>query len=95
VIQLSVGVPEEAVIADYLSSNEARAVENETFLTTLAAKGVLAELVEPLFVVREDYIRAFLSTVDDDWGSINGYVRRALGLQEHEVDALCQRLLDC
>lgn len=95
VIQSLLGVPEETVICDYLRSNEARTAQNAKLLDALASRGVAAELLEPLLVLREDYIRVFLKAVDDDWGGIDGYVRRGLGVDAREVAALRRRLLDC
>ena len=95
VIQSILGVPEETVIADYLRSNEARTAHNAKLLDALASRGVARELLEPLLVLREDYIRVFLKAIDDDWGGIDAYVRRGLGVDDLEVDALRRRLLDC
>ena len=95
VIQSMLGVPEETVIYDYLRSNKARTAQNAKLLDALANRGVAAELLEPLLVLREDYIRVFLKAIDDDWGGIDAYVRRGLGVDDLEVDALRRRLLDC
>jgi protein-tyrosine phosphatase len=94
VIQSILGVPEETVIGDYLRSNEARTAQNAKLLDALASRGVAAELLEPLLVLREDYIRVFLKAIDDDWGGLEGYALRGLGLAASEVDALRRRLLE-
>jgi protein-tyrosine phosphatase len=94
VIQLSLGVPEATVIADYLRSNEARTVQNAQLLTALASRGVARDLLEPLLVLRADYIRVYLTAIDEDWGGIDGYLHRGLGVDDREVEALRARLLD-
>lgn len=94
VIQSSLGVAEESVIADYLRSNEARTAHNAQLLDALASRGVDRDLLEPLLVLREDYIRVFLKAIDADWGGIDAYVRRGLGLGAHVIDALRRQLLD-
>jgi protein-tyrosine phosphatase len=95
VIQSILGVPEATVIGDYLRSNEARTAQNAKLLGALASRGVAAELLEPLLVLREDYMRVFLKAIGDDWGGIDGYMLRGLGVDAREVDALRRRLLDC
>jgi len=68
-------------------------VYNAHLLDGLASRGVAAELLEPLLVLREDYIRVFLKAIDDDWGGIDAYLLRGLEVDAHEVDALRRRLL--
>ena len=93
VIQASLGVAEATVIADYLRSNDARTAQNAKLLNGLASRGVAAELLEPLLVLREDYLRAFLRAIDDDWGDIHAYLRRAVGIDALEAEALRRRLV--
>ena len=93
VIQASLGVPMEAVVADYLRSNDARTTQNAKLLDGLARRGVAVELLEPLLVLREQYILGFFDAVADDWGGIHAYVRRGLGIGALEADALRRRLV--
>jgi protein-tyrosine phosphatase len=92
-IQASVGVPDETVICDYLRSNEDRARVNAALLHGLAQRGVITDLLEPLIVLREEYIRAFLSAIRSEWGSVEGYLRDGLGLDAPVTARLQDRLL--
>jgi protein-tyrosine phosphatase len=52
------------------------------------------ERLRPLLGVRLDYIRAAIDTVDEHYGSMDGYLENALGLTPERRAALQDLLLE-
>jgi protein-tyrosine phosphatase len=97
------GVPDDAIMADFLRSNEAvprlrdrivesirnRAGENVTDEIITFAE---AQLTEEVLGVREDYLVTARRTIDEDYGSLPNYLD-ALGVTGEQVDRLRASLL--
>jgi protein-tyrosine phosphatase len=92
VVLLTLGVPEDQVIEQYLLSN--RAVEQ--ILAQYQGQGgeVWTDLLRPVIEVRAEYIEASLAAVREDWGDFEGYLERGLGISEEQRDAIRKHLLD-
>jgi protein-tyrosine phosphatase len=92
VVLLTLGVPEDQVIEQYLLSN--RAVEQ--ILAQYQGPGYeeWGELFRPVIEVRAEYIEASLAAVREDWGDFGGYLERGLGISEAEQNAIRKHLLD-
>ncbi|KCZ97621.1 protein tyrosine/serine phosphatase [Hyphomonas polymorpha PS728] len=97
------GVPEHLVFEDYALS--ARIVDYRMELglddktpSKLHGQSILRELaeevVEPLLMSHPDYIMATFSELRGQHGSIESFVKTVYGLQESEVGALREKLLD-
>jgi len=92
-MQLTAGVDEQVVTADYLNSNEGRSVFINEVLSTFDDRGVPRQLLEPLLVQRHEYIGEFLTSLTQTWETPERYLRDGLGLSAPEVAALRARLL--
>lgn len=88
VVLESIGVDRDAILADYLRSNEAvpqlrsRILDmmdqrSESGMTPEAATFAEARLTEDVLGVREAYLDAALQTIDENYGSLDGYLRAA------------------
>ncbi len=53
-----------------------------------------SEALLPLLDARPDYIAAALDTVDSHWGSMENYIRDALGLKQEDLQQLQDLLLE-
>lgn len=92
VVLLTLGVPEDQVIEQYLLSNRAgdeiierqRQVGNEFWHDALA----------PLVGVREEYIRSSFAAVAEDWGDFDTYLSQGLGVTHEERESLRKNLLE-
>jgi protein-tyrosine phosphatase len=92
VVLLSLGVPEDQVIEQYLLSNRAgdeiierqRQIGNEFWHEALA----------PLVGVREEYIRSSFRAVAEDWGDFDTYLSQGLGITDDERESLRHNLLE-
>jgi protein-tyrosine phosphatase len=103
VVLEAAGVPRDAILADFLRSNEAvpqlrdrilesirnRAGENTTDEIITFAE---ARLTEEVLGVREDYLSASRQTIDEKYGSLPNYLD-ALGMTDDQVSRLRTSLL--
>ena len=103
VVLEALGVDRDAIAADYLRSNNAipelraRILEmvNEHADSELTPEAVMfaeARLSEEVLGVREEYLVAARSSIDDGYGSLDGFLRSA-GVSMADVDTLRAALL--
>ena len=99
----AVGVDRDTIVADFLRSNDAvpqlRARISEMIqqrsdieLTPEVETFTEARLSDGVLGVREEYLAAAWQTIDEDFGSLDGYLRDA-GITEADVDRLRSALL--
>ncbi len=80
VLLLLLGVPEEAVVEDYLASNAALTGLHAEMTDEWVADGRDPALLEPMLGVRVEYLEAALDEVRRGFGSIDGYVESGLAI---------------
>lgn len=89
VLLLALRVPRETVMEDYLLSNL-----HTTRLADLATGlGLDLELIRPVTEVRRAYLGSALEEIDHRHGSLEGYLRDGLGLDQPTLERLRQNLL--
>lgn len=99
----TVGVPRDAIIADFLRSNAAVPDLRERILESIRSRAeetttpeivtfAEARLNEEVLGVREDYLDAAKRAIDADYGSAAGYLE-SLGVTDHQVSRLREFLL--
>lgn len=93
---LALGVEREAIVADYLESNapHRRYRVRRSGTTEEARSPEVMELLAPLFDARAEYLTAAFETIDETWGTVDGYLAEGLGLTPETLDRLRDRLLD-
>jgi len=93
-ILAALGVPEKALIHDYLLTNEyVDPSHSIKWFKHYTGVELDQAVVEPLYLVHEDYISAALSGLKESYGSIECYFREALGLDDAGLKELRGRLL--
>lgn len=103
VVLEAIGVDRESILTDYLRSNDAapqlrsRILEmirqrTETELTPEVVTFTEARLSDEVLGVREEYLAAAWQTIDETYGSLDGYLRDA-DITEADVDQLRTVLL--
>jgi protein-tyrosine phosphatase len=99
----TIGVDRDTILADFLRSNDAapqlRARISEmiqqrqdTELTPEVVTFTEARLSDGVLGVREEYLAAARQTIDEEFGSLDGYLRDS-GVTESDVDRLRAALL--
>jgi len=93
---LAVGVERDAILADYLKSNEKhrRYKVRRSGSSASAYSPEVMELLSPLFDARAEYLSAAFETVEETWGGVEPYLEKGLGLTPEARERLRERLLD-
>lgn len=92
-LQLLLGVPRDEVLEDYLESNRRILHKYAPHVAAFAAQGGDPAILEPVLGVRAEYLDASIETALHAHGSIDGYFRRGLGLDDGTLGALRARFL--
>jgi protein-tyrosine phosphatase len=99
----AIGVDQETIVGDYLRSNDAVAElrsriyemieqRSDTELTPEVMTFTEARLSDGVLGVRAEYLAAARQTIEDEFGSLGGYLSDA-GITESDVDRLRNALL--
>jgi protein-tyrosine phosphatase len=99
----AVGLERDAIVADYLRSNDSvpllreRITEmiqqrSDTELTPEVVKFTEARLSDEVLGVRPEYLNAARQTIDEAYGSLDGYLRDS-GITAADIDQLQSALL--
>ena len=90
------GVPEDAVLEDYLATNARSSGTRDKYLGMVREHmgEVYVEVYEKVMVADERYLAAGLDAVATDYGSVDDYLRSGLGLTDDTLDSLRARLVE-
>ncbi len=96
IVLLTLGVPEKTVMEDYLLSNTYRAEENAGAITQLQAllDPQELEVVRALIEVRPEYLQTSIDTMKDEYGSVDRYLRKGLGISKAERKRFQDQMLE-
>jgi len=97
VLLLSLGVPKDTVMQDYLASNaylEASNARSMRMIRIFSLFRTDPDSVRPLMIVEPRYLDAAFDAMQQDYGSIDGYLRQALGVDDAFREQLRQRFLE-
>jgi protein-tyrosine phosphatase len=94
VLLLALGVPEEAVVADYLASGPLLEPVFQPHLDAFAALGGDPDVIRPAIEVRRAYLDAGFDEMNRAFGSIDAYLERGLGLGARARAGLERTLLE-
>jgi protein-tyrosine phosphatase len=92
-VQRIAGVPDDAIIANYLESNDPgkRYTPNAE---KAPVREELMELFQPFLAVREEYLVGALETMDTHWGGFDAYLTEGLGFGTEQRERLRSLLLE-
>jgi protein-tyrosine phosphatase len=91
---LALGVPEEAVIADYGLSDGCNAEVRRRVYDLLRPLGVDIPTVDPYFTAPPERLRALLDHLRRTYGTVEDYLVRTAGLEPGAIDRLRDELLE-
>lgn len=90
------GVSYEAILADYLATNKYMETRTQEILDSLSSYGMADKLDDGVRVLNsadERFLRSALDAVDERYGSLDAYVREALGITPEKAEALRSKFL--
>jgi protein-tyrosine phosphatase len=95
IVLTALGVPREAIVADYLATNDYVWDVYGAWLDRLVESGALAdvELIRPLLFQDASYLGAAFDEVERQYGSFDRYLADGLGVGGAQLDALRSALL--
>jgi protein-tyrosine phosphatase len=95
-VLLALGVPRDVVMRDYMLT--ARYFSPDTEMARLQQKygmeHIDADAVRPMLEVHEDYLDRGLVSIEQNYGSVERYLREVLGVGPAELAELRARYLD-
>ncbi|NMG29494.1 protein-tyrosine-phosphatase [Aromatoleum evansii] len=101
VILHALGVADEAVMADYLLSTRVRELADgerraatARIIRRITDRDPTEEMIDAILDARPEYLRAALDTVNERYGSMQGYLRARAGLDEEALAELRERWLE-
>jgi protein-tyrosine phosphatase len=104
ILLATLGVPWETVREDYLLSNEYRKEEIEKRLAQLRQLAAKSQGLSPdqvdttnmnaFYILESHYIDATHHQIVEEYGSLDGYLRKGLGLSEAEIERLQTELVE-
>lgn len=91
---LTLGVPRETVMRDYMASNyyQDRSIRRRARLAPLI--GINSRVALPLLQVRVVYLQAAFQMIEERYGSIDNYIREGLCISDQEREKLKQKYLE-
>ena len=93
-LMLFLGVPEQAVKAEYMiSDHEVRRAFGH-LIEDFVARGGMREVIEPLMSVHPSFLEEALAAMHAEYGSIGSYISDGLGLEGHVQASLRSAFLD-
>ncbi|MBO9446966.1 tyrosine-protein phosphatase [Ruegeria sp. R14_0] len=97
-ILTALGVSQKDIQADFMMSNilkdaDQKAEQIAAEVNAVHGTSMTAEAVWPSLGVRESYLDEFYTSVEESYGSVDGYLRQGLGLTNEDLDTLRDRYL--
>ncbi len=97
IILFLLDVSEDDVMEDYLKTNKAVIRRVEKIRKKLHLAGLHREKIEKLegyFVAKEEFLNAALTTMKEDYGSINQFIKNGLHISMEEKQQFKDRILE-
>ncbi len=96
IVQEILGVSRRDILADYLKTNECLKEEDRHLRKTALrqAEQVNEQAMRYLFGAHDEYLSAIYSTVEDAFGSFDGFITDGLGIGNAEREALRKLYLE-
>ena len=94
---IAIGVSKEDAIEDYMKTNEYTADRIEDMISKIELMSLYqtdGEILRPLLGVEREYLETALKTAEDQYGSIEKYIREGLEISEEEIQKLKSFLLE-
>ena len=82
------GVPRQTIMRDYMASNYYRYSRIRRHARLAPLIGIRSEVARALLEVRLVYLEEVFRTIEDEYGSVERYIRQGLGISKEEQSCL-------
>jgi protein-tyrosine phosphatase len=94
VVLTALDVPREAIIADYLRTNDVSRGAIDFVVSMLDGKVPDPQVIVPMLEARRSYLEAAFGAADRSFGGMDGYLREGLGADDELLGSLRANLLE-
>ena len=94
---IAIGVSKEDAINDYMKTNEYTAKRIDEMISKIELMSLYqtdGEFLRPLLGVEREYLEAAFKAAENEYGSIENYIRSGLNISEKEIQQLRSFLLE-
>jgi protein-tyrosine phosphatase len=92
ILLAALGVDTQTIYADYLETNEHLAEHVDNIVAAIPDP-IEAEVIRSFWIAKESYLDAALDEMRVRYGSVEGYLRDGLGIDDEKLSALKEALL--
>lgn len=93
----TLGVPRETILDDYMKTNHYLEDEMKHMIRFLETKMIVdndvMDKIRLLFMVKPEYLHVVFETMEEDYGSVERFFRKALYMNPKTIDALRKKYL--
>lgn len=89
----ALGVPYSTIEADYLASNIYRKSDNERMLKMMVSMGLKENVANDIMLVKPHYLKATFDAIIADYGSVEKFLEKELGVGKKELELLRKKYL--
>ncbi|MGJ1261078.1 tyrosine-protein phosphatase [Sphingobacterium spiritivorum] len=90
----ALGVSEDVILSVFLATNTYRKEENSKGIQHLIQMGVSQTVASDIMAVKTGYLRAALDAINKEYGSVQGFFHRGLGLTDVDIRTLKQKFVE-
>ncbi|MFT3704554.1 MAG: tyrosine-protein phosphatase [Agriterribacter sp.] len=91
----ALGVDTTVIMKDYLATNYYRAAENERAIIGMVKMyGLNEKLARNMMAARESYLDATFASINQQYGSVDNFLKKEMGLDKKKLKKLKQLYLD-
>jgi len=92
-ILFALGVDEASIYQDYEATNEFRKDSNEQFIKALIAQGVSEQAARNMMAAKAEYLKAAFDAITAQYGSIDSFLEKEIGLTADRKTLLREKFL--
>lgn len=90
----ALGVPQQTIMDDYLASNIYRKDANEQMVKMMAQAHINEQVAKDVAAVKPAYLQATFNAINKQYGSMDNFMEKELGIGKKEKQLLKSKYLD-
>jgi protein-tyrosine phosphatase len=90
----ALGVPQQTIMDDYLASNVYRKTANEQMVKMMVQMHLKEQVAKDVAAVKPEYLQATFDAINKQYGSMDNFMEKELGVGKKEKQLLRKKYLD-